>query len=117
MMSKVFTIFAMSAFVLASFAQASADEAVFDKCIASDRHDVCFAAMSTYEERMRHAGSHSEFCNLAIRYATLQGYDAALQQSTQEHKMAIDSIKMLIVKCDEPVKSLGRKLLQSFRDK
>lgn len=113
-MSKLFSVFAVSVLVFAFSARASADN-VFDKCIDSGRHDLCFAAMSTYQERLKHARTKSDFCDLAMRYATLQGYDASLQQSTEEHTRAIDSIKMLIGQCDEPVKHLGRRLLHSFQ--
>ena len=114
-MFKLFSVFVISSLVFASSARASADEDPFMKCLNSDRHDICYAAMNTYEERLKHARGMSEFCTLGIRYASLQGFDSVIQKNSEERKKATDSIKLLIGKCDEPVKGLGRSMLQKLK--
>lgn len=81
-------------------ANASSDP--FAKCQETQSHDVCFAAMSTYEERMRNASDMSEFCMLGTKYVALQGYDSVLSSNPLEHKNAYDSSKMLAGRCGEP---------------
>ena len=36
---------------------AKADTDPYDKCLNAKSHDICFAAMSTYEERMSHVSN------------------------------------------------------------
>lgn len=102
-------IVALLAFTLIP-ALARADADPFDRCQTSKSHEVCFAAMSTYEERMNHASDLAEFCALASRYVGLQGYDSFLSGNPFERKNAYETSKMLADKCGPPYRSILLKM-------
>ena len=113
-MSKSFSALAIAILVLAaSPAKASAAEVdPFQKCINSTEHDVCFGAMSTYEERLRNAKDIPTFCYLAVRYATLQAYDGAIQSSHSERQYARETLNLIVSKCSQPEKGIAQQVLQ-----
>ena len=111
-MNKAVFFYLVAILAMLTPSKANTEEDPFLQCQKLTQHDICYAAMSTYEERLMHAKNHTEFCSLATRYASLQALDSLIQDSSDEKKNAKGSLKLLISSCDEPFSGIARDMLR-----